>query len=284
MTDLSSKWLCETSWLAEHLGSPGLVVLDATMPIDEMTGHEQYLMNHIPGAIHFDIDEIADTSNPNPHMLPSPEKFALRMRKKGVGDGMRIIVYDQRGMFSAPRVWWMLRLMGHQDVAVLNGGMPKWRTEGRPLETGDVPPRQERHFTPRKDSSMVRDLDDMKAIIATKKMQVADARSAPRFAGNEPEPRPVPRLGAMPGACNVPFNHLLNRDATFKSPDEIRTLFEKAGIDVHKPVVATCGSGITACILALGLAIVGVEHVPVFDGSWYEWSHDPSAPVVSASA
>jgi thiosulfate/3-mercaptopyruvate sulfurtransferase len=242
MSDLSSKWLCETSWLAEHLGSPGLIVLDATMPVEEMTGHEQYLMNHLPGALYFDIDEISDTASSNPHMLPSPEKFALRMRKMGVGDGMRVVVYDQRGMFSAPRVWWMLRIMGHNDVAVLNGGLPKWRSEGRPLDTGDVPARSERHFTPRKDSSLVRDLDDMKAILADGKIQVVDARSAARFAGREPEPRPVPRLGAMPGARNVPFHQLLNRDATFKPADDLRAVFTKAGVDPAKPVVTTCGS------------------------------------------
>lgn len=281
MNDLSSKWLCETDWLAEHLGTPGIMLLDATMPVEEMTGHEQYLMNHIPGALYFDIDDIADTSSPNPHMLPSPEKFALRMRKMGLGSGMKVIVYDQRGMFSAPRVWWMLRTMGHDDVQVLNGGFPKWRTEGRPVETGDVPAHTERHFTARKDSSLVRDISDMKAIVMGGPFQIVDARSAARFAGREPEPRPVPRLGAMPKACNVPFHQLLKRDATFKTADEIREVFKKAGVDPAKPVVTTCGSGITACILALGLAIAGNEHVPVYDGSWYEWSHDPSAPVVT---
>lgn len=281
MNDHSSKWLCETDWLAKHLGSPGLIVLDAShfMPADPRNARSEYLQEHIPGALFFDIEELSDSSNPNPAMLPQPEKFALRMRKMGIGDGMRIVVYDSRGIYSAPRAWWMFRVMGHNDVAVLNGGLPKWKAESRPLEAGEPPRRSERHFTVRKNTLLVRDLADMKAAVARQDKQIADARSAARFAGKEGEPRAVPRLGHMPGACNVPFGSVINGDGTLKPASQIHAIFKSAGIDAEKPVIATCGSGITACTLALALAVIGNEHVPVFDGSWYEWSNDASAPV-----
>ncbi len=283
MNDHSSKWLCETGWLAQRLGTPGLVVLDAShfLPGDPRNAHQEYLAGHIPGALFFDIDALSDPNNPNPNMLPSPEVFALRMRKMGIGDGMRIVIYDSRGIYSAPRAWWMFRVMGHRDVAVLNGGLPKWTAEGHPLEAGPPPHRSERHFTARKDASLVRDLADMKAAVARGGQQIADARSLARFAGREGEPRPVPRLGHMPGACNVPFGTVLTPEGTMKPAAEIYAVFKAAGIDAEKPVIATCGSGITACTLALALAVIGNEHVPVFDGSWYEWSHDATAPVVS---
>ncbi len=283
MNDNSSKWLCETEWLAAHLVSPGVVILDASLftPAEGRNAKQEYLERHIPGAQFFDIDALSDSSNPNPNMLPAPEKFALAMRKMGIGDGMRVIVYDSRGIYSAPRAWWMLRVMGHDDVAVLNGGLKKWLAEERPIEAGEPRPRSERHFTVRKNASLVRDLDDMKAVVAKGTIQIADARAASRFSGKDPEPRPVPRQGHMPGACNLPFGNLVTPQGTLRPASEIHTLFQKAGIDTEKPVIATCGSGITACTLALGLAVIGNEHVPVYDGSWYEWSHDPSAPVVS---
>ncbi len=285
MTDFSSKWLVETDWLAERVRSPGLVVLDASLPAggDAKPPYDAYRDEHIPGALFFDIEELSDTTSKLPHMLPSPEKFSSRMRKMGIGDGMKIIVYDARGIYSAPRAWWMFRVMGHEDVAVLNGGLPKWKAEGLPVEAGLPAPRSERHFTSRFNAALVRDLNDMMAAVRAQKTQIADARAAGRFEGRDGEPRPVPRLGHMPGAHNMPFSSLLNGNGTFRPAEEIRALFEKAGIAPEKPVVATCGSGITACTLALGLAIIGNEHVPVYDGSWYEWSHAEDAPVETGS-
>ncbi|MBC8048850.1 MAG: 3-mercaptopyruvate sulfurtransferase [Chitinophagales bacterium] len=282
MNDNSSKWLCETNALAELLRTPGVVVLDATLGAlpDGRSARQAYLDEHIPGALFFDIDDLSDEKNANPNMLPSPEKFALRMRKIGVGDGMRIIVYDARGIYSAPRAWWMFRVMGHDDVAVLNGGLVKWKAEGRALEAGEPARRSERHFTVRKNASLVRDLYDMKAMVTKGGSQIADARSVGRFAGVEGEPRPVPRMGHMPGACNVPFGSLVNADSTLKPAAEIHAIFQRSGLDPEKPIALTCGSGVTACTLALGLAVIGHEHTPVFDGSWYEWSNDETAPVV----
>jgi thiosulfate/3-mercaptopyruvate sulfurtransferase len=283
MTDFSSKWLIETDWLQKHLGTPGLVVLDASlkMPGDAKSPQDGYREGHIPGALFFDIDELSDHSTNLPHMLPSPEKFASRMRKMGVGDGMNIVVYDNRGIFSSPRAWWMFRVMGHEDVAVLNGGLKKWVAEGRPLETSLPAPRFERHFTARKNSELVRDIGDVLEAVDTKQTQIVDARAKARFEGREPELRPVPRLGHMPGALNVPYAGLINEDGTLKSAEALRAAFEEAGVHPAKPAITTCGSGVTACILALALAVAGNEWASVFDGSWAEWSAVPSLPVVT---
>ncbi len=282
MSGIPSKWLVETDWLRERLSSPGLVIVDGswTMPGEPRKGEELYREAHIPGALFFDIDEIADTSSPYPHMLPPPEKFASRMRKMGIGDGMKIVVYDHRGMFSAPRVWWTFRVMGHDDVAVLNGGLLKWRREGRPLESGKPAPRTERHFTCRRNAELVRDVDDVKAAIASGGQQILDARPKARFEGREGEPRPVPRMGHMPGALNLPFGSLVKPDGTLKPAGELRAIFEAAGVAPGKRAIASCGSGITACVLALALAELGNEWAAVYDGSWAEWSDVPSAPVV----
>jgi thiosulfate/3-mercaptopyruvate sulfurtransferase len=282
MSGFSSKWLVETDWLQERLGAPGLVILDASlkMPGDARAPFDLYKEAHIPGALFFDIDDLSDTSSPLPHMLPAPEKFASRMRKIGVGDGMKAVVYDGRGIFSSPRAWWMFRVMGHDDVAVLNGGLKKWLAEGRPFEAGAPAQRSERHFTARKNSALVRDLADMMTAVQAKRPQIADARAKGRFEGKEPELRPVPRLGHMPGACNVPYAKLVNEDATMKSAAELRAAFEGAGINPEKPVITTCGSGVTACILALGLSVLGNEYAAVYDGSWAEWSAATSAPAV----
>ena len=198
MTDFTSKWLVETGWLRDRLSSPGLVIIDATwtMPGEPRKADELYREAHIPGAIFFDIDEIADTSSPYPHMLPAPEKFASRMRKMGVGDGMKVVVYDHKGLFSAPRVWWNFRVMGHEDVVVLNGGLAKWRAEDRPLEAGAPAPRQERHFTARRNAELVRDMDDVKAAIETNSQQILDARPKARFDGQQARAAP----GAADGA------------------------------------------------------------------------------------
>ena len=183
MTDFSSKWLVETDWLEKHLGAPGLVVLDATwtMPGEAKLGYDHYREGHIPGAQFFDIDELSDTSSPHPHMLPPPEKFASGMNKMGVGDGMKVIVYDNKGIFSSPRAWWMFRVMGHEDVAVLNGGLKKWLAEGRPVESGSAGLRSTRHFTARRNAELVRDISDMMRVVQAGKPQIVDARSAPAF-------------------------------------------------------------------------------------------------------
>jgi thiosulfate/3-mercaptopyruvate sulfurtransferase len=284
MTDFSSKWLVETDWLEERLAAPGLIIMDASlkMPGDAQEPYNQYKEAHLPGALFFDIDDLSDTSSSLPHMLPAPEKFASRMRNMGVGDGMKIVVYDNRGIFSAPRAWWMFRVMGHDDVAVLNGGLKKWLAEGRTVEAGLPQRRSERHFTARKNSAIVRDLSDMLAAVDAKRQQIADARAKGRFEGREPELRPVPRLGHMPGACNVAYAKLINENGTMKSAAELRAAFEEAGIDPEKPVITTCGSGVTACILALGLSVLGNEYTAVYDGSWAEWSAAPAAPVAQS--
>ncbi len=283
MTDFSSKWLVETDWLEKHLGAPGLVVMDATwtMPGEPKLGNDYYLEAHIPGALFFDIEDLSDTSSPYPHMLPSPEKFSSRMRELGVGDGMKIIVYDNKGIFSSPRAWWMLRVMGHEDVAVLNGGLKKWLAEGRPVDKGPAASRSPRHFTPRRNSELVREISDMIRAVAAGRSQIVDARSNSRFLGHDTEIRPVPRLGHMPGACNLHYATLVDANGVMKPEPELRAAFESAGINPDKPVIATCGSGITACILALGLAILGNEYASVYDGSWAEWASVPSAPVVT---
>ena len=274
-------WLIETDELERELDAPDVVIIDATwyMPSEGKDARAEYLAEHIPGAIFFDIDEIADTKNPLPHMLPPPEKFSSRMRAMGVGDGARIVVYDRHGMFSAPRVWWMFRVMGVDDVTVLNGGLPKWKREGRPLMMGEPALRTTRHFTARRNLDLVRDLDDMKGLIQDGAATILDARSPERFAGKAPEPRAGLRSGHIPGAHNLPYAKVLNADGTLKPVAELNALFSAAGVDPHKPVVASCGSGITACVLALALAETGHRRPSVYDGSWAEWGADASLPI-----
>lgn len=286
MGDHSSKWLVETDWLAAHLNTPGLVVLDATLALPGRPGDpkQDYLDAHIPGALFFDIEDLSDTASPYPHMLPPPEKFASRMRRMGVGDGMRVVVYDADGFFSAPRAWWMFRVMGCDDVAVLNGGLRKWRAEGRALESDAPPKRTERHFTVRKNAALARDAGDMMRILAHRSAQIVDARSRPRFAGTEPEPRATARRGHIPGSLNIPYKSLVDEEtACLKNPVEIEALFTAAGVDLARPVVTTCGSGVTACALAFGLALTGRDFTAVYDGSWAEWSALTDAPVEGAA-
>ena len=224
MTEHQSKWLVETDWLASRLDAPDLVVLDASLHLPD-TGRNpkaEFLAAHIPGALFFDIDDISDEKNPLPHMLPSAAKFASRMKKMGVGDGMRVVVYDSEGLYSAARAWWMFRIMGHDDVAVLNGGLKKWKAEGRPLEDGEPRRRTERHFTPRFHAELVRDAAEVKALIGDKTTQIVDARAAGRFEGRDPDPRPGLRKGHIPSSRNVPFATLLNPDGTLKPAAELR--------------------------------------------------------------
>lgn len=264
--------LVSTGWLAAHLDAPDVRIVDASWYLPQMQrdAKAEYAAAHIPGAVFFDIDEICDLDSPYPHMLPSPEKFSSRVRALGLGDGNRIVVYDGAGLFSAARVWWMFRVMGHEDVVVLDGGLKKWKAESR--STDDREPRHSaRHFTARRNAGLIRDRDAMLRNIDTCAEQVLDARSAGRFKGTEPEPRPGLRGGHIPGSFNLPAGELVAADGTMKTPDELKALFVKAGIDISRPVVTTCGSGVTASILALGLAVLGNPQVPVYDGSWAEW-------------
>jgi thiosulfate/3-mercaptopyruvate sulfurtransferase len=281
MTELSKSWLTETCELAAELDAPDSVIIDASwhMPSEGKNARAKYLEEHIQGAIFFDIDEIADTKSKLPHMLPPPEKFSSRMRSMGIGDGSRIVVYDSTGIYSAARVWWTFRVMGVEDVTVLNGGLPKWKREGLPLESGEPRPRSARHFTSRRNADLVRDVFDMKALLKDHSAEIVDARAAERFAGRVPEPRPGLRSGHIPGAHNLPYGQVLKRDGTLKNPAELEALFTKAGVDLSKPVVASCGSGITASVLALALAEIGHRRTAVYDGSWSEWGADQSLPV-----
>jgi thiosulfate/3-mercaptopyruvate sulfurtransferase len=269
-----------TQWLAEHLQSPDISVLDCSwhMPATKRVGRSEFLDARIPGAQFFDIDLISDTENSLPHMLPTPEKFASHVRKMGVGDGKKVICYDSAGLFSAARVWWMFKVFGHTDVAVLDGGLPKWRAEGRLLEDGPPLKPQERHFTARFQSMMVRDKADVR-----KALQVADARAPTRFRGEEIEPRPGVRAGHIPGAKNVHYATLLNADGTMKSAAELAKVFETAGIDICKSVVTSCGSGVTAAILSLALTILNTRDHAIYDGSWTEWGSAADTAVAAGA-
>jgi thiosulfate/3-mercaptopyruvate sulfurtransferase len=278
--------LVETQWLHDHLDAPDVRIVDATyyLPMQHRDARKEYLERHIPGAVFFDLDEIADTTSDLPHMLPSPEKFSARVRKLGLGDGSRIVVYDAHGMMSAARVWWMFRVFGHGDVAVLNGGLPKWLAEGRPVDDV-VPIPAERHFTARCNTLLVRDKEQIRRNIETRREQVVDARSRGRFEGTEPEIWPGRRSGHIPGSRSLPYTQLLNAgDQTFVCGADIRRKFQAAGVDLSKPVVTTCGSGITAAVLAIGLHLVGHDEVALYDGSWAQWGLPGDTEVATGPA
>ena len=275
--------LVSTKWLAEHLSSPNIRMVDATsyMPGQGKDGRAQYNEQHSPGAVYFDINYIADETIPLPHMIPPPEKFASKVRKLGLGNGNKIVVYDANGGFlAAARVWWMFRLYGHTDVCLLDGGLPKWLAEERPIED-TKPVQRDRHFTSRMNNTLVRSVEQVIANIETGKEQVIDARSSGRFKGEEPEPRPSAKVGHIPGSMSLPFNSLMNpkEHFTYRSADEIMAAVDKAGIDLTKPITASCGSGVTACVLAFGLYLIGHENAAVYDGSWSEWGDHPDTPV-----
>jgi len=280
---MQSPYVVSTDWLAERLNAPDIAIIDASwhLPTAKRDAKAEFQAARIPGAQFFDIDDISDSATTLPHMLPSAEKFASRMRKLGIGDGKKVIAYDAAGLFSAARAWWMLRIFGHDDVAVLDGGFPKWKAEGHPIDEDPPAKPQERHFSARFQSMMVRDKADMLAAIGNGKTQIADARSPGRFTGAEPEPRPGVRSGHMPGAANVHYATLLKPDGTLKSPDEIARVFAAAGIDVKKPVITSCGSGITATILTLGLTLIGAKDHALYDGSWSEWGAAADTPVAT---
>ena len=277
--------IVSTDWLAANLSAPDLVVVDASWYLPQMgrDANAEYNEGHIPGAVRFDIDDVSDPSSGLPHTLPAPHVFASKMRRIGIGDGQRIVVYDGIGFFSAPRVWWMFRVMGVDDVYVLDGGIRKWKAEDRPLE--DLPvKRPERHFTARLNNSALADLEDVLKVTQSGSSQVLDARPAGRFTGTDPEPREGMRSGHMPGARNLPFNMLMQEDGTLKSPDQIAELMKDAGIDPDQPIITSCGSGVTAAVLTLGLTLIGAKNVRLYDGSWSEWGSRQDTPVVTGPA
>ncbi|MDZ7909996.1 MAG: 3-mercaptopyruvate sulfurtransferase [Gemmobacter sp.] len=266
------KTLVSTDWLAAHLKDPDLRVLDASwyLPDAGRDAKAEYDAAHIPGARFFDIDEISDQRSALPHMAPPPEKFISRMRAMGVGDGHQVVVYDGSGLFSAARVWWLFRLMGKTDIAVLDGGLPKWRAEGREIE--DMPPvLRDRHITVSRQAGLVKDVTQVAHASKLGLAEIIDARSAPRFRGEVAEPRAGLRSGHIPGSKNVPFGMVLNADGTMKDAADLRAVFAAAGVDLGKPVITSCGSGVTASVLALALERIGHRNWAVYDGSWAEW-------------
>lgn len=266
------KTLVSTAWLAAHRADPDLRLIDASwyLPDAGRNAKAEYLAAHIPGARFFDIDEITDHRSALPHMAPPPEKFISRLRAMGIGDGHQVVIYDGSGLFSAARVWWTFRLMGKTDVAVLDGGLPKWRAEGREIE--DMPPIvRDRHMTVSRQNHLVKDVTQVAHAAKLGEAEIIDARGAPRFKGEVPEPRPGLRSGHIPGAKNVPYSTLLNPDGTMKSPADLRSVFEAAGVNLAKAAITSCGSGVTAAILSLALERIGHRNHALYDGSWAEW-------------
>ena len=276
--------LVTTEWLAGELGANDLRVVDATFFAGTGTRDAQaeYEAGHIPGAVFLDLAEVADTSSDLPTMLPAPEKFASRMQSLGLGDGSRIVIYDSSPYHTSARAWFMLRTFGAHDVAILDGGLEKWKAEGREVATGKEQLRH-RHFTVWADDKGVRTKDQMKANVDTGAEQVLDARSAARFTGEEPDPRPATHAGHIPGSKNLPVGQLFNEDGTYKTGDALKAEFERAGIDVSKPLVTTCGSGITASVLAFGAHLLGND-AAVYDGSWSEWGAASDTPKATGAA
>ena len=279
------KILVSTDWLAEHMKDPDLRILDAStyLPGVDRDGRTEYDAVHIPGARFFDIDDVSDGRSDLPHMVPPIEKFMSRVRAMGVGDGHQIVVYDGSGLFSAARVWWLFRLMGQDNIAVLDGGLPKWIAEGREVE--DLAPViRDRHMTVCFQNQMVRDVTQVSSASKLGTSQIVDARAAARFRGEAPEPREGLRSGHIPNSRNVPFTDLLNDDKTMKTSDQTRAIFVSAGVDLKKPIVTTCGSGVTAAILGLALERMGHDMWSLYDGSWTEWGMFPTVPVATGEA
>ncbi|GAW34417.1 3-mercaptopyruvate sulfurtransferase [Roseovarius sp. A-2] len=279
------KTLVSTDWLAAHMKDPDLRILDGTMfmAAEGRDGRAEYEAGHIPGARFFDIDEISDARSDLPHMAPPVEKFMSKLRAMGVGDGHQVVVYDAKGLFSAARVWWLFRLMGQENIAVLDGGFPKWQAEERAIE--DMPPViRDRHMMVRRQNHMIKDVTQVSAAAKLGDYEILDARAATRYRGEAPEPRAGLRSGHIPGSKNVPYTSLLNEDMTMKDPDDLRAILAAAGVDMTKPVITTCGSGVTAAVINLALERIGKTDHALYDGSWTEWGAFPTLPVATGEA
>jgi thiosulfate/3-mercaptopyruvate sulfurtransferase len=279
----NAEALVSTNWLADNIGDPGVVVLDGTyhLPTANRDAAAEFTAKHIPGAIRFDIDDICDPDDPLPHMMPTPELFAAKVSALGIGNDQRVVVYDVYGMQSAARTWWMFRVFGHDNVAVLNGGLPKWQAEDRAV-TSETEPRAASDFRASFRPGLVRSIEDIRRVVDAGGAQIVDARSAGRFTAAEPEPRAGMRSGHMPGAVNLPFTDLL--DPAFREFKDADTILEQvagANIDLARPLITSCGSGVTACAVSLALFLVGKEDAAVYDGSWSEWGGRQDTPIVT---
>jgi thiosulfate/3-mercaptopyruvate sulfurtransferase len=275
--------LVSTAWLADHLADPGLVVLDATsyLPTERKDARAEFRAAHLPGARFFDIDEIADPEAALPHTVPTPARFARLAGALGAGNDCLVVFYDQKGLVSASRGWWMMGLYGHDRAAVLDGGLPRWLAEGRPVVSGDAPPAAPAPFRPDFRAARLRGIGDMLANLAAPAELVLDARAAGRFSGALPEPRPGMRSGHIPGAVNLPYTELLGPESTLLPPAALRARLARAGVDGSRGVVTTCGSGVSACVLTLAMVRAGFPAGAVYDGSWSEWGGRPDTPVAT---
>ena len=285
MTHDDPKTLVSTEWLGQHLKDTDLRLLDGSwyLPAMARDARAEYDTAHIPGARFFDIDDISDSRSELPHMAPSTEKFISRMRAMGVGDGHQVVVYDGAGLFSAARIWWLFKLMGQHNIAVLDGGLPKWQAEDRPIE--DLPPVvRDRHMTVRRQNQLVKDVTQVSAASKLGDYTIIDARAADRFRGEAPEPREGLRAGHIPGARNVPYTLLLNENGTLKDAEALRAVLGAAGVDLSKPAITSCGSGVSAAIINLALERIGKTDHALYDGSWAEWGASPTVPVATGDA
>ena len=275
----ASRFLVSTDWLAERLNDPHVVTVDGSyfLPTQKRDAQAEYRTAHIPGAVFFDLEAVSDHSTELPHMLPGPTQFGEVVGGLGIGDGDTVVVYDSTGLFSAARVWWTIRVFGAKSVFILDGGLPKWKAEGRPLDTGDAK-RAPRQFTAKMNVGAVALLDDVRMAQIDDSVQIVDARSAERFAGKAPEPRPGLRSGHMPRSFNLPFDRLLE-NGRLASRERVAAAFTSAGVDLDKPIITSCGSGVTAAILSFALELLGKEPKGLYDGSWAEWGSRPDLPI-----